>query len=201
MSSEPKSGFGDAPIHAVLDNVLARPCTLGQGRLLCIDGPAGSGKTTLAGGVLAGARAGRLTAELVHLDDLYEGWSGLGGASARVAALLEPLTRGQPGSYRRWDWPTDQWAEQHLVAPVDLLIIEGVGAGALEYAALISLLVWVEASAPLRLERGLERDGEGMRRHWEEWMVAEQSHFEVNHTRERADLVVDGGPTSADQRL
>ncbi len=193
MSSEPESGFADATIGEVLDHVLARPCTLGAGRLLCIDGPAGSGKTTLAGGVLALARARSLTAELVHQDDLYQGWSGLDGVAARVSALLEPLKVGAPATYQRWDWVAERWAERHTVPPVDLLIVEGVLAGALDYADLITTLVWVETPPELRLTRGLERDGEAMREHWETWMLAEQRHFEANHTRERADLVLDGG--------
>ena len=37
----------------VVDLALRRPPTLGDGRLVCIDGPAGSGKTTLAAEVAA----------------------------------------------------------------------------------------------------------------------------------------------------
>ena len=51
---------------------LARPPTLGDGRLVCVDGPAGSGKTTLAAGIAA-----RTGAPVLHMDDLYPGWSGL----------------------------------------------------------------------------------------------------------------------------
>ena len=43
----------------------ARPPTLGRGRLLCVDGPAGSGKTTLADEVRAITGA-----PVVHMDNL-----------------------------------------------------------------------------------------------------------------------------------
>src|SRR5690606_19498388 len=48
---------------------------LGDVRLVCVDGPAGSGKTTLAGRLAEALDH----APVLHLDDLYEGWSGLDG--------------------------------------------------------------------------------------------------------------------------
>jgi Holliday junction resolvasome RuvABC ATP-dependent DNA helicase subunit len=56
----------------VVSLAAAREPTLGATRLVCIDGPAGSGKTTL--GTLVAASVG---AQLVHGDDLMAGWSGL----------------------------------------------------------------------------------------------------------------------------
>ena len=50
--------------------VLAAPPTLGPGRLVCIDGPAGSGKTTLARAVEQAVQGSRL----VQCDDLLHGW-------------------------------------------------------------------------------------------------------------------------------
>ena len=55
-----------AVARSVVDRVLAAPPTLGPGRLVCIDGPAGSGKTTLAGAVAAAAPE----AYVVHCDEL-----------------------------------------------------------------------------------------------------------------------------------
>ena len=41
--------------------------------VLAIDGPAGSGKSTLAGEI-ARAFAGTYDIEVIHLDELYNGW-------------------------------------------------------------------------------------------------------------------------------
>ena len=41
--------------------------------VLAIDGPAGSGKSTLAGEVARGF-AGTYEIEVIHLDELYNGW-------------------------------------------------------------------------------------------------------------------------------
>lgn len=165
-----------------------RPATLGSGRLVCIDGPAGSGKTTLADAV-AEALGG---APVVHLDDLYPGWDGLPEVAARVLDLLGPLARDRPGRFRRYDWVAGAYAEEHVVAPGPWLVLEGVGAGQSAWAKLTTLLVWVEVADDLRLTRGIARDGEGMRLQWLRWMGHEQAHFARDATRARADVHVDG---------
>jgi cytidylate kinase len=175
----------------VLELVDDRPPTLGRGRLLCIDGPAGSGKTTLATEVAA------LTgAPVVHMDNLYEGWDGLPRIRTQLDRLLLPLSRNRPGSYRRWDWYADQWAEVVAVPPARLLVLEGVGAGARSHAGLITVLAWVEVPAGLRVTRGLARDGVELEEQLRAWAVAEQEHFAHDQTRARADLLIDGGDGS-----
>ena len=172
----------------VLSLAEERPPTLGEGRLVCVDGPAGSGKTTLALAV-AGRRPG---ARVVHMDDLYDGWDGLPRLTAQLTGLLRPLAGGEAGSYRRYDWAAGRYAETVTVPPGPLLVLEGVGSGSREHADLITVLAWVEAPADLRLRRGLERDGAAMADHWRQWAVDEQALFRREATAERADLLVDG---------
>ncbi len=177
----------DATVAAVLAHARSRPALLGEGRLVCVDGPAGSGKTTLAA-----ALAEATGARVLHMDDHYEGWSGLGDAPTRIRdEILVPLAEGRPGFYRRYDWHRGEFAELHVVEPAELLVLEGVGSGARELAAYRSTLVWVSAPADLRLERGLARDGEAAREHWVRWMDDEQAHFVAHGTQEAADVCVD----------
>ena len=180
----------------VLDLATSRPPSLGgEGRLVCIDGPAGSGKTTLAAAV---ARASSAPSRVVHLDDLYVGWDGLPQVPDQLEQLLSPLEHDAATSYTRYDWHAGALAEDVTVVPVPLLVLEGVGAGSARISPLTTVLAWVDAPADLRLERGLERDGPGLREHWQAWAEAEQHHFERQGTRARADVVVDGtGRTSA----
>ena len=127
------------------------------------------------------------------MDDLYEGWGGLPGVEAQLTRLLGPLSRNRPGSYRRWDWYADRWAEVVTVRPSPLLVLEGVGSGSRGHVDLITVLAWVEVPAHLRLDRGLARDGIELDEHLRAWGVAETEHFARDGTRARADLVVDGG--------
>jgi len=172
----------------ILDLVRSRPATLGRGRLVSIDGPAGAGKTTLADKVAALAPGARV----IHMDDLYEGWDGLPGVGRQMAGLLRPLADRLPGSYRRYDWHAGAFAETVTVEPIDLLVLEGVGSGCRMHDDLIGLLVWVEAPYDLRMRRGIDRDGEDFAPHWRAWAEDEQVVFAHHRTRQRADLVVDG---------
>jgi energy-coupling factor transporter ATP-binding protein EcfA2 len=165
---------------------LTRPPTLGTGRLVCIDGPAGSGKTTLAAELAALAPEGTV----IHTDDLLEGWAGLPGLAASVEALLAPLAEGRPGRWRRWDWHSSAWAETREVPPAGLLILDGVGSWSPAIAPRVTALAWVEAAYDVRMARGLARDGEAFAPHWDGWAADEAALFAATRARDRADLVL-----------
>jgi uridine kinase len=172
----------------VLDLALSRAPSLGSSRLVCVDGPAGAGKTTLARELADLATGGRL----VHMDDLYDGWTGLATVTRQLATLIRPLELGRPGMYRRYDWHAGEFAETVVVEPPSLLVLEGVGSGSTELATVTTVLVWVTAPRSLRRARGLARDGEAMAPQWDAWMRQEDEHFAAQRTEERADVVVDG---------
>jgi uridine kinase len=181
----------DPAVAWIVAEIRARAAQSGSPCVIAIDGPAGSGKTTLA------ARLAELLDDppIVHMDDLYDDWAdGPDGGAARLAALvLQPLTAGMAGSYRRYDWLEKAWAEQRLVPPAPVVIIEGCGAGAQSPTRPPGLLVWIEVSDDVRLRRGLVRDGEEQRELWLAWMAAEAAHFARERTRSRADIRLDGG--------
>jgi uridine kinase len=166
--------------------------TLGNTRLVCIDGRTGSGKSTL-GEALHTAAAEVGTSALIHLDDLLDGWEGLSRVSRTLEDdVLGPLREGRPGRYRRYDWLAEQYAEERVVDPVDLLVVEGVGSGASSYSSLVTTLVWVDAPSDLGLARSVARDGESTRPQLLRWMQDEDALLAREHTRDRADVVVDG---------
>lgn len=184
----------DEAVDLTLRHALERPPTLGTGRLVCVDGPAGSGKTTLADALVVAARRRVTSVGLVHLDDLYQGWSGLGAeVTTRIEdGILRPLAEGGLVRYRRWDWFIDDWAEEHLVDPVALLVLEGVGSAARAYDDLVTTRAWVSAPRELRLRRGLARGDVGVIEQWERWLDDEARLLASERTRERADVIVDG---------
>ena len=176
------------PADEVVAAALVAPPRLGPVRVVAVDGPAGSGKSTFAEALgAAGADA------VLHLDDLYEGWSGLEGSLwPRLSAqVLEPLRRGRPGHYQRYDWGTGGFAEWVDVPVPSLLVVEGCGSARRAADAVASVRVWIEAPPDLRLRRGIARDGESLRPQWERWMADEAEHFRRERTRERADVRLD----------
>lgn len=171
--------------------VLATVPRCGSTRLVCVDGPAGSGKTTLAG-ALADALDG---APVVHMDDLYEGWAQELGhpLAARVEAwLLVGWEAGLPGMHPRFDWGLGRYAEWVTVPAAPVVILEGCASGSTLIRGRASLLVWVQAPVDLRLQRGVERDGLALEAQWREWQAHEEAHFAADGTRSAADVVVDG---------
>lgn len=182
-----------ATASAVLDHALAQRPLLGGGRLVCLDGPAGSGKTTLAVAVVEAAQTRVDTVHLIHADDLLTGWDGLRGIGPRLRNyVVGPLASGHPARYRRFDWEAGAPAEEHVVAPMDLLVLEGCGTGHRVIRSRRAALVWVQAAEEVRLARGLERDGEALRAQWLAWMAEEPT---VIGTGRDADLRVDGDGT------
>jgi uridine kinase len=169
---------------------LARRPVCGSVRLVAVDGPGGAGKSTFAAR-LAIALAG---APVVHTDD-FAGWDNEFGWYPRLLSqVVEPLSQGRPGRYQRYDWARRDLAEWHDVPLGPVVIVEGVGAARREFAPFLSLAVWIETPAPLRLARGLERDGTDMLGFWQQWIAGENEHFAADRPRDRADLVVDGDP-------
>lgn len=162
-------------------------------RLVAVDGLAGSGKTTF-GERLAGAlgRHGRL----VHTDDLLEGWADLGSFWPRLERwLLEPLSLGRTGRYRRYDWLAGRFGDTwYDVEPAPVLVLEGVTSARAAVSSRLTRAVWVELDPARCLARGIERDGPELLPEWQTWQQQESGHFAEDRTRDRADLVVDGAP-------
>lgn len=187
----------------VVAGVLEAPALLGEVRLVVVDGPSGSGKTTLAGRLRSAFRRDprRPRTTLVHLDNLYEGWSGIsadrghGTVSRRLREeLLDPLAAGRPGRWCRYDWHAAAFAEWHVVAVPDVLVLEGCGSVDPAYRARIALSIWVEAGRELRTRRGIERGGVGTQANLQRWQADEDALFAERETRTLADLRVDGAP-------
>ena len=114
--------------------------------------------------------------------------------SARLSAgVLRPLAEGRAGSYPRYDWAAGRFADEPVpVAVPRVLVVEGCGSSPRALDRWTTLRVWVEAPAPLRLSRGLARDGEDLAAHWHRWQESEAPHFAAEDTRARADVRVDG---------
>lgn len=178
--------------------------------VLVIDGRSGAGKTSRAEQVASGAEDPRFAgAQILHLEDLYPGWSGLAAGSRAVAAAL------RDGGYVRYDWATGEFAERVELEAGRPLIIEGCGAitaenldAAREWAqrgvgrhpgagpAVVESL-WIECPDALRRTRARERDGDAFAPYWESWAEQEQQHLAQHAPKLRADRILHVSDTAA----
>lgn len=158
---------------------------IGATRLICIDGPAGSGKTTLAATLQV-----ILNASVVHMDDMYNGWNEalVDSTWQRIHhEVLEPLSRGNDAHVDAYDW--QRGCQVRSVIPAaEVLIVEGVGSFHPLIADRADDLLWVDVSDDVNMDRVIARDGESVREPMQLFQKQQQEYFNFYRVEERADL-------------
>lgn len=159
----------------------------GQVRVVTIDGPAGSGKTTLATKLASKLEQ----ASVIHLDELYEGWDKSLDPVLfeRIQTwILQPLENGLPPKHLRYDWGKSAFTSWSEVAYSPVVILEGVGSGHTSLRQQVSQAIWIEADEDLLLERVVKRDGESVRAEMLIWQVRERAYFDFHEVKNSANL-------------
>ena len=158
--------------------------------LICVDGPAGAGKTTLAS-QLVNEFPG---ANVVHMDDLYDGWDNALSddlAQRLVEHVRDPFLTGSPIRFRRYDWYAGGFGDEHVELPdAPLLIVEGVGAAQAAMRAAAAVTVFIDIDPTDGRARVIARDGAASIGHIEAWQAHEQTHFRLDRTRESVHVVL-----------
>ena len=154
--------------------------------VVLIDGRSGAGKTEYATEL-----ARTMGATLVSLDDVYPGWHGLDAGSWHIwQRLIIPISQGQPGTYRRWDWPRSEPGDWATVDPGVPLVVEGCGTLRSDRAEVAAKKIWIDTPCDVRLERAMARDGVSYGQHWETWARQEERFLSLHGGPESADVVV-----------
>jgi uridine kinase len=171
--------------------VRAAPARCGTIRLVAVDGPGGAGKSVLAD------RLARHLGDvpIIHTDDFASWDEPIHWWRRLEDAVLGPLERGQRVTYQAYDWASRQLGAWRELPASDVVVLEGVSSARRAVADRLSVAIWVETPRAARLARGIDRDGEEMRGHWDAWMGEEDAHYAADRTSERADVIVDGAPT------
>ena len=173
-------------VAAVVEAARTAVPVLGSTVVVAVDGRSGSGKTLLGTAV-----ATALDCPVVHLDEIYPGWDGLGaGVELATTYVLEPLARGERAAYPRWDWMRSRPGRTIPVDAGTHLVLEGCGALVPPAAGYAAVRVWVDAPTDVRKERALSRDGETYAPHWERWAAQEDAVYAHARPWEDADLVL-----------
>jgi len=167
-------------------------------RVVAVDGRSGSGKSTLADQLQAAVPS----SSVVHTDDVAWHHAFFDWADLLASGVLEPVRRGDAIAYRPPGWVAKgRPGAVTVAAGLDLVVVEGVGAGRRELADLVDAVVWVQADFAEAERRGIERDVAAGRSRaeatsfWHEWMAEELPFLARQRPWERADLVVAGSPS------
>jgi uridine kinase len=183
--------FPDDEVKPILAEISEISSLNARPILIAIDGPAGSGKTSLANQLASNLKS----ATTIHMDDLYNGWE-----DALTATLtrhleewvLDPLTQHQSVKYQKFDWINSEYGPTVEVSDVELLILEGVGAAQARIRQQADLTIWIEVGAQIGLARVLKRDGAQILPYMLKWQERESAHFIKDQTKENCQIFIDG---------
>jgi len=161
--------------------------------ILTIDGVAGAGKTTLAR-FMHDEYKDRTSAYVIHMDDLYDGWSDPFGPalSEKLSAIVAAHSEKIALELTKYDWVNDCPGPIFIVPPVEFLIIEGVGAGQSSIRDHVETKIWIDLEPIVGLRRVLARDGFEIEQQMLGFLEQQQVHHVKEGTRAAADFHLNG---------
>ena len=158
--------------------------------LIAIDGRAGAGKTTLAARLFEELSLDK-TVEVIHMDDLYNGWEK--ALDAGLTKTLESIVKSHHNKVvfeiEIFNWQLMSFDSKEEINPVDILILEGVGAGQKVVRDAGATLYWLDIDAEVGIQRVLNRDGNQIAPQMKQWQIAQEIHFMRDKTRENAEHI------------
>jgi uridine kinase len=163
---------------------------------LAIDGPSGSGKSSLGEKLMA-----EYQATLFHMDDFFlspdkktpSRLSTPGGNVDHERFLSEVLSRLKVNgnlTYNRYDCHR-QALEKVTCTISPLVIVEGVYSAHDALSSFYDLIVYLDIDEQNQRERIEKRSGKRMlERFVREWIPLENIYFEVHKVKEKADFII-----------
>jgi len=180
-------------LSELVDKVNESSKKCGQTKIIVIDGPAGSGKTTLAKSL-----SGLLeNCPIIHMDEIYEGWENALSPKTStdlVDWVINPLLEVKSIEYIKYEWNLEQRIEKVVINNPKVIIIEGVGSSVSEISEHACLKLWIEVNEETGINRVLARDGLQIQEQMKTWQSQESKFFIENNSKENSDIWIDGDP-------
>ena len=176
-------------------------------KLITLDGPCASGKTTLAGELAAA-----FGAAVIHTDDFViphaqktrERLAVPGGncdVEHLVKEVVAPFKAGDPVRYRRYDCMADCLQPEEELPFAPCLILEGCYCNLPAIRAYADARLFLDAPWEIRERRLLERESAAsMQRFLDRWIPLENAYFEAYHLPDAQCRVIQLKPESLSGR-
>ncbi|MFK5882728.1 MAG: (d)CMP kinase [Candidatus Izemoplasma sp.] len=171
-----------------------------KSKIVAIDGFGGSGKSTLAKIIKGNLN----NIEIIHTDDFYKTkelrQSSKGDFNCEnydyerlIKQVIEPFINNEKITFEKYDWTNDTVNGKYSISNDCILVIEGVQSLRKELINYYDYKIWVETPYDLRLNRGMNRDGEQFRELWvKEWMPSELEYKNDHLPHLNADIILSG---------
>lgn len=169
-----------------------------RGRVVVgVSGFGGSGKSTLARALVARiARATRLRGDdfldPIRSHERSGDWDGVQRLRLRDEAI-DPFKRGEPTSYRPFDWTKRILGNPVSLPDSDVLVIDAIGLFHPEMDDCLDLTIWVDVSLAAAQQRGMQRDKANSHDHdrlWNDvWVPNDRDFAERYSPASAADLL------------
>lgn len=166
-------------------------------RIVAIDGPSASGKTTIAAQLEKILEAG-----IIHMDDFFlpqdlrtNNRLAQPGGNVHyerfIEEVLPSLSSMEAFSYRKFDCSLMRFNGKREVPKAKWRIVEGAYSCHPEFGNYMDLRVFLEIDAVEQHRRIHARNGEEMARLFaERWIPMEEAYFQQYHIREKSHLVL-----------
>ena len=117
-------------------------------------------------------------------------YSDLNALSERLTQTLESIVKSHQSKVvfeiDIFNWQSMSFDSKQVIHPVDILILEGVGAGQKVVRDAGATLYWLDIDAEVGIQRVLNRDGNQIALQMKQWQIAQEIHFLRDKTRENA---------------
>ena len=164
--------------------------------LVTIDGPTGSGKTTLASLIESSLITAGEKVYTIHLDDLYDGWKNALSHSLRdrILAIIKEASESSQITVPQYNWEQAAFGEPLTISTPETLILEGVGSGQSAVREFADISLWLDCPSEIALSRAIARDGVELSELLKSWQSQEAAHFLLEKTESVADYRVKSAP-------